>query len=1144
MASELILAQSSPAAVVSTVAREEQTQMSSASEPHTIAARSSGLDEGGAPADDGTALSWRPPPQKLGERRDRDFTRFAELQVALKRSCGLLRLFVKRDFAALGAAAPELAGLCRIIAEAKVAESITKFAPRADALARRIENREKLRIVFIGPVKAGKSTLLNVLMTAHLGTCEMLLPVDNLAATNCIWKVESCCGTVASVFLDGQVLKTWEVTVADAAALSETRDEIAAYLEDHLDRQSNPENRNEVLVQLPLCLLDPFGCHYSLVDTPGFTESDEYEAMVTKFLQDHSHIACMICPLTEGLALPKATKSMLQRSYSKTFWVLSRYDALLLQRPRRGQTHRQTADKVVERFREEIRAMDPRAEIFIQAAQVLMPEEAPEGWSTIAQRDIPEEEARSWLQSVKTHVKDCFLAIQQEQHVLSSQSCQCVDFASDVLHEYTALKDCTQGTLVATEYYAKELQAGAEDAASHLEREVRQEVEVLKGQELDELGATAQRELSASRDTWLPPSQQEHYEALVNRLVPAVGERLQRRLHGVLLRAHERVLDVARRLLREAGIGLDNEASASIGHQDLYRPSSEHLGARYPVESVATLGLVAGAAGCATCTETGAVILGTLGLRIGAASVAGIVGVAVVTVATIGFTVKKMFEVHPFWTYNQVRQDVVERIRHANHWAVLAEASAGRARANLLSGVSNFRYAFSELLLTRGTPRDVLVSIFPDLPLFEAVHGGLERACTDIREFVSAPDLALNAEADADRCAAAARAGAWPRVIDITSAYITPNARTDAVNAAALATLLHLRCQSFVEAEMFGEARHAASVFQATFPDLVLPQLYGVAAHVRFGHLAGDLDHDGALERIRCCSKMLRDDHDHGCGEVPVRIEVWFYAVVLSFGCGARAELYSELLPLLVAAVRRDVALRMAGMPSLKEVVECCTGHLRARMAAIGKELSEDFLSTLQDMLPSAAGGSGGTGGAQASASTGMQPNLGAQPSSLESSLASEEARNLESVACEIRETYDKQCRAFMARVARGVHELLACLPSSQVDIHAVGIPVVEAILAEVDCQLARSPPASDSLKAEIRSRLGAVDGDLLQAVSDEWVRLLGEIVTFQAVGLRLLGSSLRALSTKSLFEGSEAAPAAAVDTAPACDMPTATLTE
>lgn len=188
-----------------------------------------------------------------------------------------------------------------------------------EKLVERIEEREKLRVIFIGPLKAGKSSLINLLLSTQLKDFEMLLPVDNKAATNCIWKVESCIGRSASVSLGNVVQRQWPL---DDLAADVIRADIATFLEDHFARDVNPLQNGEILVQLPLDLLDPFGCHYSLVDTPGFTESAAYEELVRKFLEDHSHIACMVCPLTEGTAVPQQTQNMLKlNSYSKTFWA-------------------------------------------------------------------------------------------------------------------------------------------------------------------------------------------------------------------------------------------------------------------------------------------------------------------------------------------------------------------------------------------------------------------------------------------------------------------------------------------------------------------------------------------------------------------------------------------------------------------------------------------------------------------------------------------------------------------------------------------------------------------------------------------------------------------------------------------------------
>ena len=231
----------------------------------------------------------------------------------------------------------------------------------------------------------------------------MLLPVDNKAATNCIWKVESTSERYAAVYLNEQLQNQWPLEGLKPEVL---RADMAQFLEDKFARDANPSGHGEICIQLPLELLNPFGCHYSLVDTPGFTESEGYEKLVQQFLQDHSHIACMVCPLTEGTATPEHTQKMLKLNrFSKTFWVLTRYDIAMSLKPGKklkDASKRQAADGLVSKFRRDIGTSSAR--VFLHAGGILQDPE--DDTNEVLQKYLPLSEANSWLRDIQNYVKD------------------------------------------------------------------------------------------------------------------------------------------------------------------------------------------------------------------------------------------------------------------------------------------------------------------------------------------------------------------------------------------------------------------------------------------------------------------------------------------------------------------------------------------------------------------------------------------------------------------------------------------------------------------------------------------------------------------------------------------------------------------
>ncbi|CAJ1390522.1 unnamed protein product [Effrenium voratum] len=851
------------------------------------------------------------PQQKVALPRANDFRRFAELQLMLRASVTCMLEFTKRDFQAIREVAPEFQTTCEELqSTSKPLLDLSAYAHGMESLVQRIKAKEKLRIIFIGPLKAGKSTLINMLLTAHLPELEMLVPVDNKAATNCIWKVESTSGSCAEVFLNEQLQRRWPLEGLDPHVV---RRDLAEYLEEHFARDARPFNRGEICILLPLELLDPFGCHYSLVDTPGFTESAEYQSLVAKFLEDHSHIACMVCPLTEGTALPKDTQRMMKlNSYSKTFWVLSRFDLALGMNPSKKQqkvTKRQAADSLVTKFQRDILGHSSGGRIFRHAGGLLMDPE--DDQNQVLQKYLPLQEAQGWLKEIRHHVKQIFLELQQEQTVLSSQAQRALVRTAELTDEYTKRLNTSPGTVAASDYYAQEMQAAADEAAEHLEREIKQEIDTVRDQQLQELckqaGDQVREEGGSAR--WV---RHVYMKSLLAALVPKIERELHVRLEECMQRAQERILLVALRLLQEAGLERSGSAEC-VSRSEIMCPGTDHLRANYPVESAAMLTFTALTVGRLAATEGGLAALGAAGFTFTSLQLAGLVGVAIGGIWALGLSMKYALELHPLWTYGTAEEEVVQEIRRTNHWSILSQVAFARGKNHLLSNAARFRYKFSELLLTRGASMDALHSLFPDLPLLERIRQKLSDCCKDIQDFTDAEPLKDKAVMDRMDCVAFADAKDWRQVVSRTEPYVAENARTDVVDGAVLANLLALRTEALVKSDRLRDAKHSVEVFRKLFPALVLPLAYEVAVQVLLEFLEGTKE-ERTQTRVRFCNAELRSAE----GEVPELVEVWYFGVAASF---LDDQLQEEAWKRLLEAVGRFMRLRLAQVPCWDRIV-------------------------------------------------------------------------------------------------------------------------------------------------------------------------------------------------------------------------------
>eukprot|EP00811_Abedinium_folium_P000893 NODE_1081_length_2617_cov_5.896787.p1 GENE.NODE_1081_length_2617_cov_5.896787~~NODE_1081_length_2617_cov_5.896787.p1 ORF type:complete len:741 (-),score=160.01 NODE_1081_length_2617_cov_5.896787:362-2584(-) len=591
----------------------------------------------------------------------------------------------------------------------------------------------------------------------------------------------------------------------------------------------------------------------------------------------------MVCPLTEGAAIPQHTRNMLQQHpRSKTFWVLTRYDFVLtqrtlvqtLKRQPQGNARRQNADSLVQKFVDEIDSLGSPTRVFKHAAALVIPDS---DFDPRVENWLSRRVAAEWLQNIKSHTKECFVALQQEEHVLNSQSNQCSDIFAAVLQEYAKVKDSVRGAQCATDYYMSELQRGVEETIEETEREIRGQIDAVTVEsELIRLARVAGEKV---RQNGIYTCEKHYTDDLIQMLAPDLESEMRMRLGVVLAHANEQFIQKTRRLLQSTSSELPIVASVPV--VEVHHASTDSLAARYPVESAAMLSMSCFGAGMVACTESGAL---ALGVTLVGTTLTGLVVVSMGGIALAGVGLKKASEYNPFWKYEAAEKSAALNMRQTNPWALFKEAMCARTRSKLLADATKFRFYLSKMLLMGDTQREVLVHMFPDYPIFETIHEKLRATCESIQEFTSAPDLKVQAASNHRDCIKWASMRRWREIIDATESYVAPNARTDSIDGKVLASLLILRCEALRQNNLFQDGIFTARVCRRLFPELLFPRIYETGLVVLLESLAGTLSPEPMLSEVEDLLTSLESSRgSYEVPEVPLPIQAWFYVVCASF---------------------------------------------------------------------------------------------------------------------------------------------------------------------------------------------------------------------------------------------------------------------
>jgi len=254
---------------------------------------------------------------------------------------------------------------------------------------------------------------------------------------------------------------------------------------------------------------------------------------------------------------------------------------------------------------------------------------------------------------------------------------------------------------------------------------------------------------------------------------------------------------------------------------------------------------------------------------------------------------------------------------------------------------------------------------------------------------------------------------------------------------------------------MFGDAVHTSKAFQNIFPEMLLPSVYNIAAELLFDSLAGTLCEESAAATVARYTEKLEMAGNHA--EVPRMVEIWFHAAVASWLPTIRREHLQKLMD----RIQCTLALQMKQKPSLEQVRNEAASNIRARFAALGKELSSDALDALRTWS-----------GRETWDSTDA---------------------SVEEAIMEMQKHYDRECSIYAVGVVNSVHLILSSMPPLHINMEAVGPTVIEAVLSQINRMLS-SPPAMDpKVEVEIRTALCPVDEGNVEGLSEDWIRMLGE---------------------------------------------------
>eukprot|EP00299_Pterocystis_sp_00344_P008336 c3114_g1_i2.p1 GENE.c3114_g1_i2~~c3114_g1_i2.p1 ORF type:complete len:826 (-),score=142.94 c3114_g1_i2:32-2374(-) len=615
---------------------------------------------------------------------------------------------------------------------------------------------EVIGVAFIGPMKAGKSTIINLLLSVGQPNYLEIMPTNVTAETNVIWKVYSVKETDVQITLHGQLQQGIRLT---------TINQILEYTEKFSRGKEFQHEKGPIEIGIPLNLLNPFcGQHYRLIDTPGVSESPDMMRGVESYLSQEVPMIAVVCPLNGGKPADASTSAILVKHISKRFFVLSKYDQVLNEvEPKRGETSKsQVMNRIISTFQNEIRKIDPTATIFTFAA-------GPRLYQTQSGRDaalqsctkngLTGAQIQVWFQSLHDHIVSLFIEDLEKHAVLLKRAEKLRQLCFQIDQEYLRYAGSPHHKLEALAEFDLKSETLKTEFLQRFESEVTQRLTCLKGK--DNLMKIAHK-VDKEKVKRVYFYRSNYCRDLLNNM----SQELRVMISAIIIEACEnqgKNLSVETEKLIASLSNFKTEEGAKTSAR-----AFAHTDTKYPTNGAAVLGVAHGIGAGLLAMESGA----TVALAVGAA-------VAVVFVA-IGLAVGGV--VYAFgnttWTRKKAIEEVVADLndRFSDTWLLVPTAATAKVDQQVTECFSNMKLGISQEFMKELNPSDVEQRI-PEYKLFCRLNQHVSKVYEDCKNFFDT-SIALACDADLERCEAELLPNQqYSQVETETSQYLTSDKR-------------------------------------------------------------------------------------------------------------------------------------------------------------------------------------------------------------------------------------------------------------------------------------------------------------------------------------------------------------------------------
>eukprot|EP00929_Paragymnodinium_shiwhaense_P062102 TRINITY_DN30_c6_g1_i1.p1 TRINITY_DN30_c6_g1~~TRINITY_DN30_c6_g1_i1.p1 ORF type:complete len:1459 (-),score=393.69 TRINITY_DN30_c6_g1_i1:126-4502(-) len=413
------------------------------------------------------------------------------------------------------------------------------------------------------------------------------------------------------------------------------------------------------------------------------------------------------------------------------------------------------------------------------------------------------------------------------------------------------------------------------------------------------------------------------------------------------------------------------------------------------------------------------------------------------TLETLGYSAYVPNTVQPYWRYEDVQDDLAERMRRAVHWDVTREAFSLRACEQLFGALAHFEFAFCRLALLQSRPAlsmEDLLKIFPDLKLIDALYETLPSSCHHIQMYTDAEDLYKDVRRDprawtdlvfCDEGVLHSVDNIWVDIARRTAIYVQPNTLTDSIPGDVFARLLYLRIEALSRTGDFEEGARTASLFLESYPELTVAQILHLTLTILRDHYAGKMQEGRFKATVASSLGLLSEqaeaaDSDATAREIPMLLEVRFLGVAASWlGAQVRAECLGGMRKVL----HKWVQSHFKDRPVPSRIKQAWSKRERQRQEAEGEDPNalRNFNRALQAW------------------SKGDHFNVPLQDEEND-----DEHEKLTDIHDGAKRNFESDCTVFAEKLLQCIYWALAELPPSNIEMPHVGKNIAESLLGDL----------------------------------------------------------------------------------------------